>query len=90
LLVQCRLRPKEPVNQPIKVDEVQQLANKMAQMQREQQRPVAGWLVGNTGTAEPDALALAQAEGIVLQQAHLPPKWQDKVDWQISKLTPIV
>jgi hypothetical protein len=89
LLAECKLRVKDPAHQPITTGEVGKLANKMAAMQTEQARPVAGLLVSNTDAAEPEALALAQAHGIVLQQAQLPQNWQDRADWQISRLTPI-
>lgn len=83
LLVACQLRP-------ISSGEVRRLADKMAALQAEQQRPVSGWLVSNTASAAADALALARAAGIVLQQAHWPQPGPEQVDWQITELTPIV
>lgn len=89
LLVECKLRVEQPENRPVTHEEVQKLVNKMQALQTAESRQVAGWLVSNTHLVEPEALALAQANGVQLRQATLPANWQDMPDWPISQLTPI-
>ena len=73
LLVECKLRVKQPENRPVTHQEVKKLVNKMQALQTAASRQVDGWLVSNTHLVVPDALELAQANGVQLWQASLPP-----------------
>ncbi len=89
LLVECKLRVEQPEQRPVTHGEVQKLVNKMNALQTAESRRVDGWLVSNTHLVEHLALELAQAHGVRLWQATLPPNWQDLPDWPINQLTPI-